>query len=357
MSITVYRKPCLLLEAEELVYCLVNHIPSEQMSGEGAFCIPADVMEQIRQKACAGLSPQDPALQFYFQGIPMEGRKGRPPCLASFLLYSRLQLGTHRPEETLQVLSRAWAETPRPFRVTDLNGFSIELSTAPAPEEFLPLSQEIGKLPIPASAQLQIVEVLSVPQEHLQRLSAFLLPVAEELEVQLAPWVARAQPLADAWENFFRTVSIDTFTQQRYHVKQSAFCGLHLALRYISPDCSFLVIRDPPGEVHLYASVKMEVGMGEAGESDAFGKDEFMLFRLLSNETRMAMLRLLMQEELCFQDIVSTMKLNPGTVFRELNSMREYMLIQINIIDGKQYSKANKDTIKNIANKLIRFAN
>ena len=100
--------------------------------------------------------------------------------------------------------------------MTDLNGFSIELSTAPAPEEFLPLSPEIGKLPIPASAQLQIVEVLSVPQEHLQRLSAFLLPVAEELEVQLAPWVARAQPLADAWENFFRTVSIDTFTPVSY---------------------------------------------------------------------------------------------------------------------------------------------
>lgn len=55
MNVTVNRKPMLLLEAAELVYAYVNRVSAEQLTGNGAYCIPAGDVQNMMNTACAGL--------------------------------------------------------------------------------------------------------------------------------------------------------------------------------------------------------------------------------------------------------------------------------------------------------------
>ena len=64
MNILACREPCLLLEAAELVYALVNDIPPENMTLPGEYYLPVEAVEAIRAEACRGLSPEDSRLQF-----------------------------------------------------------------------------------------------------------------------------------------------------------------------------------------------------------------------------------------------------------------------------------------------------
>ena len=74
MEVTIYREPCWLLEAAELVYGLVNQVPVERMTASGAYCIPAGEVKRIQEVACAGISPED----IVRQQLPVPLRDMRP---------------------------------------------------------------------------------------------------------------------------------------------------------------------------------------------------------------------------------------------------------------------------------------
>ena len=50
MQLIVSRKPCLLLEAAELVFAQFNHIPAETVVIPGEYCIPAEEVERITHR-------------------------------------------------------------------------------------------------------------------------------------------------------------------------------------------------------------------------------------------------------------------------------------------------------------------
>ena len=55
LEVQIYREPCWLLEAAELVYGLVNRIPAGKLTVPGQYCIPPDELRKIQEEACAGL--------------------------------------------------------------------------------------------------------------------------------------------------------------------------------------------------------------------------------------------------------------------------------------------------------------
>lgn len=83
MELEIYKKPCLLLEAAELVCAVVNNIPAEKLTVPDTYAIPPEAVRTIQEAACAGLSPEDRQLQFYFRGFPLFGVAERLFCLAA----------------------------------------------------------------------------------------------------------------------------------------------------------------------------------------------------------------------------------------------------------------------------------
>lgn len=73
MEVQIYREPCWLLEAAELVYGLVNRIPAGKLTVPGQYCIPPDELRKIQEEACAGLDLEDELLRLYFRGTALEG--------------------------------------------------------------------------------------------------------------------------------------------------------------------------------------------------------------------------------------------------------------------------------------------
>jgi len=89
MAIHLYPHPCLLLEAEELIYTYVNQIPLSEVARDGPYCIPPSEMERMMQDICAPIDPKDKTVGFYFQqyALPMCAHDAHT-CLARVLVFT-----------------------------------------------------------------------------------------------------------------------------------------------------------------------------------------------------------------------------------------------------------------------------
>lgn len=90
MQLIVSRKPCLLLEAAELVFAQFNHIPAETVVIPGEYCIPAEEVERIQSQICALLPMNGKQVSFYFRAFHTEDHPSSPTCLSFCLLYISL---------------------------------------------------------------------------------------------------------------------------------------------------------------------------------------------------------------------------------------------------------------------------
>ena len=219
LEVQIYREPCWLLEAAELVYGLVNRIPAGKLTVPGQYCIPPDELRKIQEEACAGLDLEDELLRLYFRGTALEGVSGRKFCLGCALLYVSFDLAHPEPEEMTRCLKETWYKLRREqYRISGINMFSLGLERAKEPS-FQTLAEEIGDLPVPVKLRMQILEVFSAYDVHLDRVVALLRPVAEALPALLRPWVERAAPLVKQWEEFFAAHTPQEFLYRRARVQ------------------------------------------------------------------------------------------------------------------------------------------
>ena len=153
MEFQVHRKPCILLETVELVYSYVHQIPAEELTANAEYCIPAREISAIRDTVCGSLDPDNEELQFYFKGVPVDGKDRHLSCLACCMIYSTMDFSCTDVDSAVNSLKRGWFLTDRPFRISGINGISLNLTSAEG--EYTTLAWEIGRLPVPQSYQLQ----------------------------------------------------------------------------------------------------------------------------------------------------------------------------------------------------------
>ena len=67
MELQFNRKPCLILEATELLYVFVNQLSPRMLTADGPYCIPPAEVSAIMEEVCGSLSPEEPTLHYYFQ--------------------------------------------------------------------------------------------------------------------------------------------------------------------------------------------------------------------------------------------------------------------------------------------------
>ena len=356
MNVTVNRKPMLLLEAAELVYAYVNRVSAEQLTGNGAYCIPAGDVQNMMNTACAGLDNSNPLLDFYFRGVTLEEGYARKFYLASCILNLANFTSCSAPRDLVEALSAYWKRGQRPLQVEGIDMRTVHLSQAA--QSFVPLSQQVMRLPLPQEFQMKLLDVLLDYEAHLGCVARLLQPVVDALEPLLEPWVQRAMPLADAWEALLVDKQLDALDSVHSNWEPKGYTSIYMALCYFFPEGMAATFFLSDGAAHLYMGVAMSVDMshmeGEEQKSNELNEQELAALRLLANPARIKMLRLMEESPKNFQEVATALGMNSGVVFRDMNNMVNALLLRKELICGRNYFVTNRSVIRQLTGKLTR---
>ncbi|MGM9641002.1 MAG: winged helix-turn-helix domain-containing protein [Faecousia sp.] len=352
MEVIIYKEPCWLLEAAELVYSLVNGIPATKLAGSGPHCIPPEDVARIQAIACATIDPEDELVQYYFQGVPLEGFSGRLSCLGCVMLYSSLPVGCSRPEDYAAFIREAWrTRMDSGFHVDGIDGFTLSLE--PAEGKPMSLAKELSVLQAPELYKMQLLEVFSAFDQHLEQLARLLTPVAEALPELMAPWVKSVSALAKEWETFFRLNSPQEFFLHRARMPDVSTEKLEIAFRFLSPGASPGKYSEDRHHAWFHLGVSMEPSLESPGSAQSPEEWELTAVRLMANSARMEMLRLMMERPMSGQELAQKLNLNSGSVFRDLNSLYNARLLLQESNGSRNYYRTNMSTIRQITEHLV----
>ena len=355
MELEIYKKPCLLLEAAELVCAVVNNIPAEKLTVPDTYAIPPEAVRTIQEAACAGLSPEDRQLQFYFRGFPLFGVAERLFCLGCCLLYTSVEVSCNGVDDMAQALCDGWTRRRREdYRIDGIYPFSLRINVVNG-REFTALSDEIAPLPVPQSYKMQLVEVFSAFDYHVSRVAELLRPVADALEVLLAPWVERATPLMNQWERFFREHGVNEFLLRRAQLKFGQVKTLQIAFRYFAPDPSPLYFDEKTGCVSIHMGMSIRPDPNDRGAVPTLDDLDHSALRLLANPDRVEMLRLMMNRPMGVPELSKRLQLNSGSVFRDVNSMYNAKLLLFQPENGKNLYCTNLSAVVRITSNLVEY--
>lgn len=352
MEFVVCEKPCLLLETAELLYAHVNRITADQLTCAASYTIPEEDVARIQAEVCAGIDPEDAEWANYFRGVLVDSKTGRMSCLAFALLYAYMPVEYFEVDEAADALKREWQEQEKPFSVTGISSYS--LSTA-STEEYTTLAREIGKLAIPQSYQLQLVEAFSTFEAQVDRLAQLLGPLAEQLKPLLEPWVCRAKPLREAWRSFFTREDAITLLFRRCNLAERNLDSAVLTMRYFSPEAGAGRIRCMSDALYLHLGVSNHPDEELQESATAPRPGEYTALRLLTRQECVDIFRTTREKPKCIQDLAQELNMNPGTVFRNVNSMFNVGLLKLEIISGRNYYWANIPRMERITEHLVRY--
>lgn len=351
-KVTINREPCWLLEAAELVYGLVNEIPAEKLAGTGPYCLPVAEVEKLLAFARRMPELQDRQLRFYFHAVPLERQSLRDSCLASVLLYTPMEVSCSDPAQMVQMSIDIWSRwRSGGLRIKDMNGFSLNLKYAEE-STFVSLAEELSCLPVPKSYQVELAEVLSDYSFHIANLARLLEPVTSRLPELMAPWVTGAAELLDSWERFFRQHSPGEYLEQRGSLQFGGVREFNMALRYLSPQLAPAVIGV---KMRVHMGIDQPVGFDPASITHDMEEWEYKALQLLSSVSRVAMLRMMMNQSMSVQMIAKALNLNPGAVSRDVGGLHECKLLHLEVRDGRSFYRTNPKTLSQVTEHVCRY--
>lgn len=355
MQTVVFDHPCLILEASELVYAVVNRIPAARLTEEAPFCIPPKEVQRIMQEVCYDLDPEDAELRFYFGGVALEENEGsgsRLACVANCMIGSVEPICHDDVRQAQEMMHHAWFAKGHDIQVLGVNADGIAVRDA---SQYTTLGQEFGKLPIPASYQVKLVEVFSAFHRHVDRLCDILSPIAQRLKPLLEPWVQQAAPRAEQWREGLRTESGQQALLKRCKVVPEEVDQLQIALRYFTPFHGHGDYDVENRMIRLHVGIALPPSQAHVPEDDHLSAKEHTVLRLLSNPDRLAMLRAMNKTAKSTQELSKELGLNPGSVFRDLNNLYNAGILHLEVISGRDYYTADLHQIEEITTHLVRY--
>ena len=352
MEVTIYQEPCWLLEAAELVYGLVNNIPTTKLAGNGPYCLPLEQVAQLLTRASGWIDPADELVQYYFHGVPLVGFTNRLSCLGCAVLYSSLPVDCSRPGDYAASIREAWHTLEEAgYCVDGIDGFSLNL--VPSEGKPVSLAKELSALEVPELYKMQLLEVFTAFDFHAERLLQLLSPVADALSKQLASWMQPISALAREWETFFQHNSPQEFFLRQARIQNISVERLEIAFRILSPACAHGKHAEKDRQVRLHMGIGMKPSLDPPVSARAPDEWELSAIRLLANSARMEMLRLMMDRPMSGQELVQKLNLNSGSVFRDLNSLLNARLLLLEAKEGRNYYRTNMDAIRQITEHLV----
>ena len=221
MAVTVYRHPLLLLEAEELVYALVNGDAPEQLSRRGGSGLhPADAAA-LMALARESLDLEDADVQFLFRRYALPSyASGSHTCLARIAVFSFADWSLSGAEEASAALLDAWSWDRM---VSERQIFSeimpFGISITPQEEgKSIPFANGLTRLSIPLDFRDALLAFFSDYAGQAARLGELLLPVMTRLSNALEPFVRAAEPYLEQMERWVSASQPKDFLRDHMHL-------------------------------------------------------------------------------------------------------------------------------------------
>lgn len=357
MQTIIEYKPSYLLEAANLTFGLINDIPMEELVGTGAYTIAQSEAEAFCGKLRALLEPRRKALEYYFRPVYLGAEREAGSFLASYMLYSNQDGFYDEPAELVASLLRMWNMARRKgWRVTNVTGNALNLENDPNadPDAPMSLAQELSAQNIPVDYKLKLVEAFTAYEYHLNRLLELLRPVLELLPAFLAPWVQRAIPLAQEWTDFFRENSPKEFFRRSSGIVSDAPFTITMRFRYFIPGRSVGRIWTEKDILLFHLGIQESPWLKE--ESRVEMKDEeFERLRLMGNSARARMLKAMMNRAMTNQELSQHLGLNPGSVHRDLSSLFNAKLLNLEVSGGKTCYRTDFAAIQRAAERFQQY--
>lgn len=354
MEVIVNDQPCLLTETLSLVHAWFNDIRLEELTVDNdPCCIPAAELRQIQQEVCGDLDMQDEELRFYFKGIPIKTKAEKSISSLAFNLLHTGQTHLHfRVSDAIAALKESWRGGPKYFHVSgmDVHGLRIE-----ATEQFTSLATEIGKLPVPQDYQLKLVDGYARFETHLDRLEEILTPLAEKLQPLLMPWVERTASRRQEWREFLASEGAMEWIWTLCDLAHEKIEKLTLTTYYLTAMHGGGHYHSPPLELCLYLGVAFQPGRLRDRGNSPLNDGEYTALRLLTRQECVDIFRTTREKPKCIQDLAQELNMNPGTVFRNVNSMFNVGLLKLEIISGRNYYWANIPRMEKMTEHLVRY--
>lgn len=294
----------------------------------------------------------------FFLEYPILDDSGQTVCLASCMAYSLFSVTMQESDiaAQLQYIVDDWQHTRhKGYRFNSINRFGIGMD--PDPEcGPVRLATELKRLPISEDFRL-LHEAFSDMAYSAGELEQLLTPVARRLGPLLEPFVQRAQALTERWQNFFRDRdSLLEFLRRRTGtLEQNTMDRVYITLRYLHARYSVGVLSDDETSFGFHLGIGTKITMQQAyeeGSRSSFQR-ELAAFKLLGDPSRQEIIRLLSRESLSMYEVTQRLDMNPGSVFRSINSMFNAELLLREILDGKFYYRAKLSYIQSIFDHVL----
>lgn len=348
----------MLYETAELLYAYVNQIPPAQLTASGPYCIPIQDVATILEKACGDLDPSASLLQKFFAPYNYSSDPNRSTCLAFSMLYTFIDLeclDLDLDQQTSRMASM-WESMRRgPYSIRQISRYALDIAPL---DEGPPtsLSKELKQLSLSEDFYDILLESFSDFSYQISALCSLIRPVAEKLTKLLEPYVARAMPLADSWEQLLQHNGVEALLQSRGATfLERPLSRAWFALRYFDCWQGNGQIRTETNELFMLLGVGLEPSLIPAPKKDELSEVEFAAFRLFGDKVRSKIIHALQDRPMYMQELTNYLDLNPGTVSRNLNSMAFTHLLEKEIRGDRYYYRTNTDYIRTVFRKMLEY--
>lgn len=140
-------------------------------------------------------------------------------------------------------------------------------------------------------------------------------------------------------------------------LKQPEIRRLELAMRYFFPFGGPGEFQHPQAHLSLHMGVGIPPGKDAPQAADFLHDWEFNALRLLAHPDRARMLRAMTGQAMSVQELSQTLGLNPGSVFRELNNMKNVGLLAQEVVSNRIYYRTDSATVERLTKHLVRYLN
>lgn len=216
--------------------------------------------------------------------IPIEALAWPFPCSTPLLIWNVwIWIWTSKPA--------AWPPCGRacargPYSIRQISRYALDIAPL---DEGPPtsLSKELKQLSLSEDFYDILLESFSDFSYQISALCSLIRPVAEKLTKLLEPYVARAMPLADSWEQLLQHNGVEALLQSRGATfLERPLSRAWFALRYFDCWQGNGQIRTETNELFMLLGEGLEPSLIPAPKKDELSEVEFAAFRLLGDKVR-----------------------------------------------------------------------
>lgn len=230
--------------------------------------------------------------------------------------------------------------------------YTIQLEQS---ENFTSLATEFSALPVPQSYQFKLVEGFSNYEAHVDRLGEIPSPIAEKLEPLLAPYVEKAAPRRQEWREYLAREEAMSWVQSVSSYGDEHIVKIYVALHYFAAERGYAFFVTPPLQLNLRMGVGLTPGKKLPREGHPPSDGKYTALRLLTRQECVDIFRATRKNPKCIQELSHELNMNPGTVFRNVNSMFNVGLLKLDLISDRNYYSADLSRVEDITSHLLQY--